>query len=188
MIKSTTPQEEVKEEVVETPVVNDVVDINLSVAQRKRYRINGDNNLILELNPSDMGIVTRLSELYPKLQALSDKVATLGADEEEASDDPEEFRQQLDKFGSQLKEIDKDMRDYIDKLFDANVSETCAPSGNMFDIVGGQFRYDHIIETIAQLCNQTISDEARALRARLAQKTEKYTSQDHKRKSTKRSK
>ena len=185
MIKSTNPQEEEIKDVDITQNTG-VVDINIASIKKQKFRINGDNNKILELNTSDLGIVTRLSELYPKLQELADKAAQIGLEDESTDDETEEdVKAQLDKLAVQFKEIDAGMREYLDELFQANVSEMCAPFGNMYDIVNGQFRYDNIIDTLADLYNQNISKEAKALRDRLAKKTEKYTSQDHK-KSTKR--
>lgn len=180
MMKSTEASEE-------KLVQSGVVDIELGSLRKQRFRINGDNNRILELNTSDMGIITRLSELYPKLQELADKASLIGADEEDASDDPEKFKGQIDKMGAQLKEIDAGMRDYIDKLFDANVSEICAPYGTMYDIVDGQFRYDNIIDSITKLYEANIEKETASLKSRLMKKAEKYLPQDRK-KSTKRSK
>ena len=156
MMKSTEASEE-------KLVQSGVVDIELGSLRKQRFRINGDNNRILELNTSDMGIITRLSELYPKLQELADKASLIGA------------------------EIDAGMRDYIDKLFDANVSEICAPYGTMYDIVDGQFRYDNIIDSITKLYEANIEKETASLKSRLMKKAEKYLPQDRK-KSTKRSK
>ena len=68
MMKSTEASEE-------KLVQSGVVDIELGSLRKQRFRINGDNNRILELNTSDMGIITRLSELYPKLQELADKAS-----------------------------------------------------------------------------------------------------------------
>lgn len=188
MVKSTEQTVDIPEEKIPngTPV-SGVVDVNISSMRKERFRINGDNDKILELNTKDMGIITRISELYPKLQELADKATKIGADEEDFSDDPIKFKSQIEKFGAQLKDVDKGMREYIDELFDANVSETCAPFGNMYDIVDGQFRYDNIIDTIAQLYEASITKETQALKTRLAKRTEKYVPQDHK-KGTKRSK
>ena len=190
MIKSTNSKEEeikdVKDEVFKNEVHQEtgVVDITISSIKKQRFRINGDNNKILELNTSDMGIVTRLSELYPKLQELADKAGIIGNDEYDA-DDADGYKKQLDKLGGQLKEIDNGMREYIDELFQSNVSEICAPFGNMYDIVNGQFRYDNIIDTIAGLYEANIEKETKALKDRLAKKTAKYTAQDRKRSSKK---
>lgn len=163
-------------------VQSGVVDIELGSLRKQRFRINGDNDKILELNTSDIGIVTRLSELYPKLQSLADEAAMIGADEEDvdAESEPAKFKRQLDKMAGQLKKIDKGMREYLDALFDSNVSEICAPYGTMYDIVDGQFRYDNIIDSLAKLYGDNIEKETLALKSRLAKRAEKYVPQDHK--------
>ena len=58
-------------------VDDNVVDLDLSVIRKKRFRVDGDNNRILELNTSDVGIVSRLNEVYPKLQKLAQDAAGL---------------------------------------------------------------------------------------------------------------
>lgn len=178
MLKSTDKEEA---KVTNGAPVSDVVDINISSMKKQRFRINGDDDKILELNVSDLGIITRLSELYPKLQELADKASTVGLDEEDASDDSEKFKAQLDKFGKQLKEIDEGMREYIDELFQANVSELCAPYGNMYDVVDGDFRYNNIIDKLSDLYEANIEKETKALKSRLAKRVEKYVPQDRKR-------
>ena len=62
MAKSTSKlvkDEEVKmeEKVVNLPAQDDdIQDLNLSAIKKKRFRINGDSNKILELNTSDLSI------------------------------------------------------------------------------------------------------------------------------------
>lgn len=180
MLKSTDVPENKKEQ-----MQNDVVDINIGSLKKQRFRINGDNDKILELNTSDIGIITRISELYPKLQKLADKMSAIEMDEPD--EDSEKFKAQLDKVGAQFKEIDKEMREYLDELFDTNVSEICAPFGNMYDLVGGQFRYDSIIDALVPLYESNLAKETKALKERLAKKTAKYAPQDRKR-TTKRNK
>lgn len=163
---------------------SNVIDIEIKSLKKKRFRINGDDNSVLEINTSDMGIVTRLSELYPKLQELADKASMLGIDDEE-TDDEDVLRMRVDKLGAQLKEIDTEMRDYIDKLFDANVSEVCAPYGTMFDVVDGQLRYDDVIDTISELLMDNISKEVSDFKKKMEKVAKKYVPQDRKKKSTK---
>ena len=61
--------------------------------------------MVLELNTSDMGIVKRLNEVYPKLQALARKATTF--DEKELADNSDEA---LAQFANKLDDIDKDMK------------------------------------------------------------------------------
>lgn len=149
---------------------DDIIDIELPQIKKARFRINGDSNKILELNTSDMGIVKRLNEVYPKLQALSKKVTTF--DEKELTDNSDEA---LAQFANKLDEIDKDMKKLIDELFQANVSEVCCDDGTMYDLYGGMMRFEHIISTLSNLYENNFNEEFKRVRARIQKHTSKYT-------------
>lgn len=152
----------------------EVVDVDLSQVRKKRFRINGDNNKILELNVSDLNILTRLSEAYPKLTKLAadaaDKLDQIViADESTIFDDGS-----AEKISNALKEIDTDMRTAIDYIFDSNVSEICAGDGSMYDPFGGQFRFEHIIDVLSGLYEQNLTTEMRKMTKRVEKHTSKY--------------
>lgn len=159
-VKQGTKQE-VKEEVKNTPVFDG--DIDLSATRKKRFRINGDDNCWLELNVSDMGIISRLTEAYPKLEKLQEKAIKITAST--SSDELDEVQ-----LGKDIKAIDKDMRKILDSIFDAPVSEVCAPDGSMFDPFGGICRYEHIIGKLVELYDANIASEASDIKAH----TDKY--------------
>lgn len=150
----------------------DIIDIDLSAIRKKRFRIDGDNNRIIELNTSDLNILPRLREAYPKLQELNKKVAELapelGSDDDFGS---ENFNKTVDI----LTNIDKSMRELIDYIFDSNVSEICAPSGSMYDPFGGQCRFEHIITCLSNLYETDLTAELDQLSKRTAKYTTKYT-------------
>lgn len=172
-----TPAEE--PETVESEVVeDDIQDIDLSIIKKQRFRINGDNDKILELNVADMRIATRLKEAYPRLNTLMDSVADKfnaipdGADEET-----------LIKVGDAVDEIDTRMRNEIDYIFDTNVSEICGSDGSMWDLIDGSFRYEHIIDKLAKLYENNLDKEYTNMKRRVENKTGKYVKlQDHQRK------
>lgn len=149
----------------------EVIDIDLSVTARKRFRIDGDNDRILELNTSDTSIVGRLQETYPKLQELAQKAASMIELDEsgEVAD--------LSSVADVLKETDAQMREYIDYIFDADVSAKCAPDGYMWDPFNGKFRFEHIIETIGNLYGQNYTSEFNRLSSRVKKHTDKYLTQ-----------
>ena len=150
--------------------LKDVVDIELPQIKKARFRINGDSSKILELNTSDMGIVKRLNEVYPKLQELAKKATTF--DESELEDNTEEG---LTKFAEKLDEIDKDMKKLVDDLFQSNVSEVCCDNVTMYDLYGGVMRFEHIISTLAKLYENNLTSEVNKVRARIKKHTSKYT-------------
>ena len=90
-------------------------------------------------------------------------------------DDNTPVEEQLEQFSDVLKEIDSKMREYVDYIFDSNVSEVCVPTGSMYAPHNGKFRYEHITETLGQLYSNKIGDEAKLLSKRLREKTKKYT-------------
>lgn len=144
-----------------------VVDIDLSVTRKKRFRIDGDNKRILELNTSDMGIITRLQDLTPKLEALQNKAVNV----DDADSDEDAFNKSADL----LKEIDKEMREIMDELFASNVSSVCAPDGSMYDPFNGKFRFEHIIDALMPLYEQNVTEEYKRMSKRVQLHTQKYT-------------
>lgn len=153
----------------------DVIDINLNVIRKKRYRIDGDNNRILELNTSDLNILARLKETYPKLVELAN---TAFADLPEVDSDAENYDFATDEATasviSTLKDADAKMRELVDYIFDAPVSDVCVPSGSMYDPINGGFRFEHIIDTLAALYESEISTEMGTIANRVKKHTDKY--------------
>ena len=149
---------------------NDIQDIDLSETRRKRFRIDGDNDRILELNTSDMGIIKRLNDLLPKLKSLQTDAAKELVFGDDMSDE-DGMRVASDV----LTRIDSDMRDIVDEIFDSNVSEVCAPEGSMYDPFNGKFRYEHIIETLVKLYEDNIKEETQKVAERVNKHTNKYT-------------
>lgn len=176
--EETIPKEQT--EVISTPPVSaddDIQDIDLSVIKKKRFRINGDSSKILELNTSDLNIVSRLSVAYEKLQKDMEEVgkvlSNLPNNEEEISEDSDKIvREQLSK-------IDASMKKEIDYIFDAPVSEVCAGGGSMYDPFEGSFRYEHIIEAILKLYERNLDKEFNQMKKRVSVKTSKYTKKYH---------
>jgi len=165
-----------KATVKDTEVANsNIMDIDLSITEKKKFRINGDPNKILELNTSDITIANRLSAAYTKLDKLTKNAQQMAATPLDPNSSEEEQLKSITTFGEQLKTIDQEMRSILDELFDAPVSKVCAPDGSLFDIFGGQFRYEHIIEVLSKLYNNNFNEEFNRVKLRIQQKTQKYT-------------
>lgn len=154
----------------------DVIDISLSELRRKKFRIDGDDSRILELNTTDLNLLSRLKEAYPKLISLSeDAVKNLPDDAFLADDNTNFFTDEaVASVVDTLAKIDTDMRSLLDYIFDSNVAEICAPSGSMYDPVNGKFRFEHIIETLTKLYTDDISVEAGNISKRVQKHTDKY--------------
>ena len=45
-------------------------NIDLSATKTKRFTVDNDKNRVLELDTSDLSIISRLNEVYPKIDSL----------------------------------------------------------------------------------------------------------------------
>lgn len=151
-----------------------IIDINLDIIRKKRYRIDGDDSRILELNTSDLNILARLKETYPKLVDLANN-AFKDLPEVDTSENYDFATDEATaNVINTLKDADIKMRELVDYIFDAPVSSLCAPSGSMYDPINGGFRFEHIIDTLAALYETNISSEMSAIAKRVRKHTDKY--------------
>ena len=142
-----------------------IIDIDLSATRKKRFRIDGDDNRIIEINTSDMTILNRLDEADKRLRELAEY-----ANFELTGDD--------DKDKDVVKELlstDKQMREIIDYLFDSPVADICAPDGSMYDPFEGKYRFEHIMEALFTQYENNISEEIKKMRKNVKKHTDKYT-------------
>lgn len=151
----------------ETPIR----DIDLSIIARQRFRLNGDNSKIIELNTSDLGIIARAQEADEKLEVLTEKVNTLSTELMDTKTDEEA----IILIGQNLKDIDNEMRELIDYMFDSPVSDVCAEGGTMYDPIGGKPRYMHIIDKLSSLYADDLKHEMNQISAKAKQRMSKYT-------------
>lgn len=164
MIKDELEVENNKEENIEEEIQN----IDLSVFKKKKFSINGDPNKIIELDISDLNIITRIKEQYPKLEKIAESIDDFQKD---GLSDAELISDASDK----LKEADTKMREVIDTIFDSNVSEVCVPTGSMYDPINGRFRYDHLIDTLIKLYDENLTKELKKVKLNISKHTDKYT-------------
>ena len=172
-VNSIKNENDIVETAATTPV-SDIIDVDLGFVEKKKFRINGDYNRMLELNVSDMNIYSRFTQAYPKLQSLAEDARAKVKDIDLEADDS------LNKIADFLESIDAQMREQIDYIFDTNASEICAPSGNMFDPVDGSFRYERIIETLSKLYTSGFEDEISKFKTKSTKHTSKYTKKSRK--------
>ena len=88
-----------------------------------------------------------------------------------------EAPEELVNLTDQLNKVDQQMREWIDYVFDSNVSEIVAPNGTMYDIINGQSRYEIIIDKLIAVYEDNIRKETKKMNNRL----NNYV-KDHKRK------
>lgn len=151
-------------------------ELDLSLSSRKRFRIDGDDSRVLELNTSDLNLITRLRSAYPQLKDIAQN-AFKDLPDAVIEDENYDFMEDeaTSKLSEALQDADTKMRSLLDYIFDSNVSELCAPHGSMFDPVNGKLRFEHIIDTLAPLYETDISTEMNKVTANVSKHTAKYT-------------
>lgn len=148
---------------------SEIIDVELE-SPKKRFRINGDNTKIIELNPSDMNIVSRLKEAYSKLNTLANRAGELLNAKEDSS-----VEEELENVSSALESLDKEMRELIDYVFDGPVSDVVASNMNMYSLYNGQFWFEHCIEVLSGLYTNNLEAEFKKMNERMRKHTDKYT-------------
>lgn len=146
---------------------SNVIDIKIGGIQRKRYRINGDDSKIIELNPSDFNITVRLNEAYPKLAKCESRIAELNVSEDKDDN--------LEAFAKILSELNSEMCELIDYIFDSPVSNICCDGGSMYDLIDGYMRYEIIVDNLVKLYEDNIGKESKKIQKRIKSHTAKYT-------------
>ena len=151
-------------------------ELDLSLSSRKKFRIDGDDSRVLELNTSDLNLITRLRSAYPQLKDIAQN-AFKDLPDAVIEDENYDFMEDeaTSKLSEALQDADTKMRSLLDYIFDSNVSELCAPHGSMFDPVNGKLRFEHIIDTLAPLYETDISTEMNKVTANVSKHTAKYT-------------
>lgn len=162
MIKEPTP----------TFINDEIIDLDLSITKKKKFRFDKDNNRIVEINTSDMNFLQRVSTAYPKLQDLQTKASKLtegiAVEDSTAIDE-------ITTMAERLSAVDTEMRDLLDYMFDAPVSAAAAPDGSMYDPFNGSFRYEHIIALVMKQYEDNLQSEFKKMERQLKKHTDKYT-------------
>lgn len=156
-------------------VNNEIIDLDLSITKKKKFRFDKDDNRIVEINTSDMNLMQRVSEAYPKLEDLQTKASKLTEGLNDDNDSTAGAIESISTMAERLSAVDAEMRDLLDYMFDAPVSAAAAPTGSMYDPFGGSFRYEHIIAVVMKQYEDNLQSEFGKMEKQLKKHTDKYT-------------
>ena len=152
-----------------------VINLDLSETARTKIWVNGDCTKVLELNLTDLGIMGRAKDAKSKLDDLQAEANSLASADVPDSLETEEDEQKIDVVIEKFKVIDKKMRDLVDEIFDFPVCDICCDGGSMYDPIGGQYRYDYIIDKLMALYGQSWEKENKLAMDKMKSHTTKYT-------------
>ena len=146
--------------------LEDVVDIELKELQKKRFRLDRDNNRVIELNTSDITVISRLEEIYPKMMTAVQEVQAKLA----AKDDAD-----LEDTLKAFSEINDKMKELLNYAFDSDIADKACPEGSLFDPIAGRFRFEYIMEKLVSLYGENFNNEFKLMQKRVDKHTSKYT-------------
>lgn len=148
---------------------DNIIDIDLSPIQKKSFRIDGDNNRVIKLNTSDLNIASRFEKAYPKLLEFTtkanDKLEELKNNDEDNSAETLEI----------LSNIDSEIRNLVDYIFDEKVADKAVPNGSMYDPFNGKFAFEYVIDKLSGLYETNFKQEVSLMQKRMKKHTSKYT-------------
>lgn len=153
---------------------DELVDISLESSRRKRFRIDKDDNRILELDTTDLSIIDRFQKKYTEMIELIDNAFKNVSADTMQTEDGEFNTSYIDSIIGSISDVNMKMRQIIDQIFNSNVSEICAPYGSMLDPINGKFRFEHIFDTLIPLYENDITTEMDKINARVQKHTGKY--------------
>lgn len=121
----------------------------------KHLAINGDENRIITINPTDIAVIKRYNEVIPQLDELSEKYKEI----------PQEKTVEI------ISELDKKAREFIDYIIGSSVSETVFGTANCLSYAGGQTIFENFLTAYMNYMTPAIKSEYEKSKKRI----EKYT-------------
>lgn len=128
-------------------------NINFNFNKKKKFTIDGDENKVIELDTSDVGIVTRLNDSMTKINELEKKQERL-TELSSQNDDTAAL-----DFTQLFSEVEREMRDIIDYIFDSSVADTILGKSSVFSPVNGKYKFEQIIDVLLGLYETDIKKE-----------------------------
>lgn len=134
--------------------------IDFNSGNYKEYAINGDENRVIRINVSDVGIITRIQDAMSKADNIAEEVS-----EREKKED----RTQL------LKEYDQRAREMVNDIFGSDVCTAALGSVNVFSVASnGKPVLFNFLEALLAVVVQEIKSTQTAAQIKLEEKVEKY--------------
>lgn len=164
-VKKTNDDIEIKKD-------NDVIDIEFKEIQKKKFRLDRDDNRIIELNTSDIGVIGRLEEIYPKMLKFVHEAQDRYTVKIEGSS--EEFVEDINVSGT-IDYINTEMKKLLNWAFDSDIADKACSSGTLYDPINGKFRFEYIMEKLIGLYGNNLRTEFAKMQRRIDKHTSKYT-------------
>lgn len=130
----------------------------------KEYCINGDESKVIRFNPSDFGIIDRISKAQKNIQSIIEDMNE--SDLQNAGE-----KSDIDLAGEILSVADKKIKEQIDYILDSKVSETAFQNQSCLSPVNGLPLYERFLNSVIPVITKDIESEQKASQKRI----KKYT-------------
>ena len=135
--------------------------IDFNSGNYKEYAINGDENRVIRINVSDVGIITRIQDAMSKADHIAGEVS-----EREKNEDKTQL----------LREYDQRARNMVNDIFGSDVCTVALGGVNVFSMgSNGKPVLFNFLEALLAVVVQEIKSTQRAAQIKLEEKVEKYT-------------
>lgn len=131
----------------------------------KTYDIEDEKGDLLgtiSIHPSDLNIAKRAYDGGEKIQELIDGMAEINTENTEGA-------------ANTIDSIDKAIKEQLDYIFDAPVSETIFKNINSLSVSGGKYLVENFLDMILPVINQSIDEGVKASEARVKKYTDQIT-------------
>lgn len=128
----------------------------------KYLAINGDENRVIAVNPTDTGIISRYHEILPKFEELTEKYKNFKSDNMNDSEIAEINA-----------ELDRQAREFIDYIIGSPVADIAFRKTNCLSVSGGSTIFENFLTAYINYMTPTIQKEYEKSKKRI----EKYTKQ-----------
>jgi len=137
---------------------------------KKRFTINNDPNRVIEFQPSDINLYSRLVDAQKNITKIANDMPDdlkKGIDE---NDD-----EVLERFAKLLSDLDKKVKEQIDFLFGSNVSDIVFESASSLSVVNGKFFVERFLEAVTPILDREITEVTQQSEKRINKHIGKYS-------------
>ncbi len=128
--------------------------LNQTINTKRKYAIDGDESKILEIDLQDMAIMSRIKPAMERINRIKSNWQDLqDIDPENMSDE------ETEKLEAAYDKSEREIREAIDYLFDANVCEVLLGDMSAFTPVDGRLKYDIVISALSEQYESRIKKE-----------------------------
>ncbi|MCM1245980.1 MAG: hypothetical protein NC293_10100 [Roseburia sp.] len=156
------------------------------VTENKNYSIEIDDGFVevevknqfgehvgaVRINPGDINIIAREEKAEENIKKILEEVRDTAAETEEDEEVIEK----------KLLQLDAEIKEQIDILFDYKVSDTVFKNQHCLAVSQGKFYIERLLEAFEPVIAEIVKKETEESQKRMDKYLNKYTPQDHKKK------